>query len=116
MSTTQKILILDFGGQYTQLIARRVRECHVYSEVVPWNIPVGEIRDQKPAGMILSGGPSTVRDENAPMIDPSLYSLGIPVLGICYGMQLTAHLLGGSVERAKELAAKAKKVIVAGSA
>ena len=57
MSTTQKILILDFGGQYTQLIARRVRECHVYSEVVPWNIPVDEIRDQKPAGIILSGGP-----------------------------------------------------------
>ena len=102
MSTAQKVLIFDFGGQYTQLIARRVRECHVYSEVVPWSIPVEEVRKQKPVGIILSGGPSTVRDENAPMIDPELYALGIPVLGICYGMQLTAHLLGGAVERAKE--------------
>ena len=102
MSSSQKILILDFGGQYTQLIARRVRECHVYSEVVPWSIPPEEIRKQQPAGIILSGGPSTVHDENAPMIDPGLYSLGIPVLGICYGMQLTAHLLGGTVEKAKE--------------
>ena len=102
MSTTQKILIFDFGGQYTQLIARRVRECHVYSEVVPWSIPVEEVRKQQPVGIILSGGPSTVHDENAPIIDPELYALGIPVLGICYGMQLTAHLLGGRVEKAKE--------------
>ena len=102
MSISQKILIFDFGGQYTQLIARRVRECHVYSEVVPWNISVEEVRKQQPVGIILSGGPSTVRDENAPMIDPALYALGVPVLGICYGMQLTAHLLGGAVERAKE--------------
>ena len=102
MSDTQKILIFDFGGQYTQLIARRVRECHVYSEVVPWSVPLEEIRKQQPAGIILSGGPSTVHDENAPMIDPGLYTLGIPVLGICYGMQLTAHLLGGRVEKAKE--------------
>ena len=72
MSTAQKILIFDFGGQYTQLIARRVRECHVYSEVVPWSIPVEEVRKQQPVGIILSGGPSTVRDENAPMIDPEL--------------------------------------------
>ncbi len=98
----QKILILDFGGQYTQLIARRVRESHVYSEVVPWSLPVEEIRKQAPAGIILSGGPSTVHDENAPAVDPSLFSLGVPVLGICYGMQLMAHLLGGKVERAKE--------------
>ena len=102
MSDTQKVLIFDFGGQYTQLIARRVRECHVYSEVVPWNISLEEVRNQRPVGIILSGGPSTVHDEKAPMIDPALYSLGIPVLGICYGMQLTAHLLGGKVERAKE--------------
>ena len=102
MSETQKILIFDFGGQYTQLIARRVRECHVYSEVVPWNISLEEVRNQRPVGIILSGGPSTVQDEKAPMIDPALYSLGIPVLGICYGMQLTAHLLGGKVERARE--------------
>ena len=102
MSDTQKILIFDFGGQYTQLIARRVRECHVYSEVVPWSIPVEEVRKQQPVGIILSSGPSTVHDENAPIIDPELYALGIPVLGICYGMQLTAHLLGGRVEKAKE--------------
>ena len=102
MSDTQKILIFDFGGQYTQLIARRIRECHVYSEVIPWNTPLEEIRKQQPAGIILSGGPSSVRDENAPIIDPELYAIGIPVLGICYGMQLTAHLLGGKVERAKE--------------
>ena len=102
MSTAQKILILDFGGQYTQLIARRVRECHVFSEVIPWNFPVDEIRVREPVGIILSGGPSSVHDENAPSVDPGIYSLGVPVLGICYGMQLTAHLLGGAVERAKE--------------
>ncbi len=98
----QKIVILDFGGQYTQLIARRVRENHVYSEVLPWSASPEEIKNRKPTGIILSGGPSTVQDENAPMIDPALYDLGVPVLGICYGMQLTAYLLGGKVERARE--------------
>ena len=102
MADHQKILILDFGGQYTQLIARRVRECHVYSEVVPWNIAAEEVRKLHPAGIILSGGPSSVHDENAPVCDPGIYTLGVPVLGICYGMQLTAHLLGGTVERAAE--------------
>ena len=96
------ILILDFGGQYTQLIARRVRECHVYSEVVPWNTPLPKILARQPKGIILSGGPSSVRDADAPKIDPALYDAGIPVLGICYGMQLTADLLGGHVEKAKE--------------
>ena len=96
------ILILDFGGQYTQLIARRVRECHVYSEVIPWNTPLADILARGPKGIILSGGPSSVHDEGAPRIDPALYEAGIPVLGICYGMQLTALLLGGSVEKAKE--------------
>ena len=96
------ILILDFGGQYTQLIARRVRECHVYSEVVPWTISLSDLLARKPTGVILSGGPSTVQDPSAPMIDPALYEAGIPILGICYGMQMTAHLLGGTVERAKE--------------
>ncbi len=96
------ILILDFGGQYTQLIARRVRECHVYSEVVPWTISLSDLLARKPAGVILSGGPSTVQDPSAPMIDPALYEAGIPILGICYGMQMTAHLLGGTIERAKE--------------
>ena len=98
----QTVLILDFGGQYTQLIARRVRENHVYSEVVPWSIPAEEVRKRRPAGIILSGGPSGVHDENAPACDPAIYELGVPVLGICYGMQLTAHLLGGRVERATE--------------
>ena len=98
----QKIIILDFGGQYTQLIARRVRENHVYSEVVPWSMPAADIAAHQPAGIILSGGPSSVKDPDAPAIDPAVYDLGIPVLGICYGMQLTAHLLGGEVERAPE--------------
>ena len=98
----ETVLILDFGGQYTQLIARRVRECHVYSEVVPWNLPLADILARSPKGIILSGGPSSVRDENAPRIDPALYDAGIPVMGICYGMQLTADLLGGRVEKAKE--------------
>ena len=98
----EKIMILDFGGQYTQLIARRVRECHVYSEVVPWTMPVQTIAQEKPCGIILSGGPSSVHDADAPHVDPALYALGIPVLGICYGMQMTAFLLGGKVERARE--------------
>ena len=98
----ETVLILDFGGQYTQLIARRVRECHVYSEVVPWNLPLADILARSPKGIILSGGPSSVRDEDAPRIDPALYDAGIPVMGICYGMQLTADLLGGRVEKAKE--------------
>ncbi len=96
------ILIMDFGGQYTQLIARRVRECHVYSEVIPWNTSLTDILSRNPRGIILSGGPSSVHDEDAPRIDPALYESGIPILGICYGMQLTALLLGGSVERARE--------------
>ena len=98
----QKILILDFGGQYTQLIARRVRECHVYSEVVPWHISADEARARQPMGIILSGGPASVTDPDAPRCDPAIYEMGVPVLGICYGMQLTAALLGGAVERAAE--------------
>ena len=102
MPDHQKIIILDFGGQYTQLIARRVRENRVFSEVVPWNIPAEEIKQRKPAGVILSGGPSSVCDPDAPHISPAIYDLGVPVLGICYGMQLTAHLLGGKVQKAQE--------------
>ena len=98
----QKIVILDFGGQYTQLIARRVRENHVFSEVVPWGISAEEIKKRAPMGVILSGGPSSVCDPDAPHISPAIYDLGVPVLGICYGMQLTAHLLGGKVQRAQE--------------
>ena len=102
MPDHQKIIILDFGGQYTQLIARRVRENHVYSEVVPWHFSAEEIKARGPVGVILSGGPSSVNDPDAPHCDPAIYALGVPVLGICYGMQLTANLLGGRVEKAKE--------------
>ena len=102
MNSADTIIILDFGGQYTQLIARRVRENQVYSEVVPWDTPASEIASRRPAGIILSGGPSSVLDPDAPVCDPDIFRLGIPVLGICYGMQLTAHLLGGKVERAPE--------------
>jgi len=93
-----KILILDFGSQYTQVIARRIRECQVYSEIVPFDTPATEIAKLKPNGMILSGGPASVYDKGAPHLDPKIFSLGIPVLGICYGMQLMAHHLGGEVE------------------
>ena len=102
MQKHETIIILDFGGQYTQLIARRVRENHVYSEVVPWNMPAREIAERHPVGIILSGGPSSVHDANAPQCDPAVFTSGVPVLGICYGMQLTSHMLGGTVERAKE--------------
>src|SRR4051812_10221687 len=93
-----KILILDFGSQYTQVIARRIRECQVYSEIVRFNIPAEEVVALAPKGIVLSGGPASVYDERAPLMDPKIFTLGIPVLGICYGMQLMAHHLGGKVE------------------
>ena len=93
-----RILILDFGSQYTQVIARRIRECQVYSEIVRFNIPAEEVAALKPKGIVLSGGPASVYDERAPHLDPKIFELGIPVLGICYGMQLMAHHLGGQVE------------------
>src|SRR5881275_3759036 len=92
-----KILLLDFGSQYTQVIARRVRECQVYSEIVRFDTPVSEIAAAKPNGLILSGGPASVYDKGAPQIDPEIFSLGIPVLGICYGLMQMAHHLGGQV-------------------
>lgn len=95
----ERILILDFGSQYTQLIARRVREQRVYCEIHPYNIGLDRIKAFNPKGIILSGGPSSVYDKDAPMIPKEVFDLGIPILGICYGMQLTAHLLGGRVER-----------------
>ncbi len=95
------ILILDFGGQYNQLIARRVRECNVYSEVVPYNISIEKIKEKSPKGIIFTGGPSSVYSENAPKCDARIFELGIPILGICYGMQLMTNVLGGSVKKAK---------------
>src|SRR5438552_4387377 len=97
-STHSRILILDFGSQYTQVIARRIRECQVYSEIVPFDTPAAEVARLKPNGLILSGGPASVYDKSAPHLNPEIFSLGIPVLGICYGMQLMAHHLGGEVE------------------
>jgi GMP synthase (glutamine-hydrolysing) len=96
----QRILVLDFGSQYTQLIARRIREAHVYSEILPYNVPLTRILEHRPAGLILSGGPASVYDRKAPTLPAELFDLGIPILGICYGMQLVTHLLGGSVARA----------------
>jgi GMP synthase (glutamine-hydrolysing) len=94
----ETILILDFGSQYTQLIARRVREHGVYSEIHPFNLPLERIRQMAPKGIILSGGPSSCYEEGAPSISPEVFSVGVPVLGICYGAQLAARLLGGKVE------------------
>jgi GMP synthase (glutamine-hydrolysing) len=98
-SAGDKILILDFGSQYTQVIARRVRECRVYSEILPFRTSAAEIKKLAPAGIILSGGPASVYAPKAPQVDKKIYTLGVPVLGICYGMQLIAHGLGGKVER-----------------
>ena len=95
--THQTIVVLDFGSQYTQLIARRLRELAVYSEVVPFNTPLEEIKRRRPAGIILSGGPSSVSEDTAPKSDPSVLALGTPTLGICYGMQLMTATLGGKV-------------------
>src|SRR5205814_5476145 len=92
-----KILILDFGSQYTQVIARRIRELQVYSEVVPFNLSAAEIKKLQPNGIILSGGPASVYDKGAPQIDKEIFTLGIPVLGMCYGLMLMAHHLGGKV-------------------
>jgi GMP synthase (glutamine-hydrolysing) len=100
MTIDNKILVLDFGSQYTQLIARRVRENKVYSEIFPYNASIQKISDFNPNGIILSGGPSSVYDLNAPVPDFKIFKLGIPVLGICYGMQLIAHYLGGRVAKA----------------
>ena len=94
-----RILVVDFGGQYTQLIARRVREAGVYSEILPYDAPATAFREFKPAGLILSGGPKSVSEDGAPWCDPALYTMGVPVLGVCYGMQLMTAALGGEVRR-----------------
>lgn len=97
----ETILVLDFGSQYTQLIARRIRELGVYSEIKPYSTPIDEIKITEPKALILSGGPASVWDDDAPTVDRGVFELGMPILGICYGMQLTAQLLGGIVERSR---------------
>ena len=94
------ILIIDFYGQYNQLIARRVRECNVYSEIVPFSTSIEKIKQKNPKGIIFTGGPASVYAENAPKCSKEIFNLGIPVLGICYGMQLMTHMLGGKVQKA----------------
>lgn len=94
------VLVLDFGGQYNQLIARRVRECNVYCEVMPYSKGLDAVKAKNPVGIIFTGGPNSVYEENSPKIDKAIFDMGIPVLGICYGSQLMAHLLGGKVEPA----------------
>ena len=94
------VLVIDFGGQYNQLIARRVRECNVYCEVHPYNLSIDKIKEMNPKGIIFTGGPNSVYGEDSPLCDKAIFELGIPVLGICYGSQLMAHMLGGSVATA----------------
>ena len=102
----QSILVLDFGGQYNQLIARRVRECNVYCEVKPYTMSLEEIKAFDPMGIIFTGGPNSVYDEKSPQVDPAIFELGVPVLGICYGCQLIAHNLGGRVTAATDDSAR----------
>jgi len=97
----QEILVLDYGGQYSQLIARRVRDCGVFSELLPHHVSIDEVARRKPRGIILSGGPASVYADGAPALDLGLLELGVPVMGICYGMQLLVHTLGGRVEQAE---------------
>ena len=101
MNGQKRVLVLDFGGQYNLLIARRVRECGVYCEIIPYSADIGRIRDFQADGIIFTGGPATVFAPGAPMIDKAVFELGVPVLGICYGQQLMTHLLGGSCKKAE---------------
>ncbi|MDO5040845.1 MAG: glutamine-hydrolyzing GMP synthase [Peptoniphilus sp.] len=96
------ILVVDFGGQYNQLIARRVRDLNVYCEVVPFNKAMDEIKEKKPKGIIFTGGPNSVYEENSPKIDKEIFDMGIPILGLCYGMQLMVHLLGSDVKASQQ--------------
>jgi GMP synthase (glutamine-hydrolysing) len=98
---TDEVIVLDYGGQYSQLIARRVRDCGVFSELLPHHVPLEEVARRKPRGIILSGGPASVYADGAPPLDLGLLELGVPVMGICYGMQLLVHTLGGRVEQAE---------------
>ncbi len=100
--TNRPIVVLDFGAQYSKLIARRIREASVYSLIVPFNLPIEEIKAMNPAGIVFSGGPASVGAPGSPKPDPKVFELGVPILGICYGVQLFADMLGGRVERATE--------------
>ena len=99
-ATTEEVLVLDFGGQYSQLIARRIRECGVFAELLPASTSIEDIESRSPKALVLSGGPASVYDPGAPDFPEKLTRLGIPVLGICYGMQAMAHALGGKVKGA----------------
>ena len=96
----ETIVVMDFGGQYNQLIARRVRECNVYCEVHPYTLSLEKIKEMNPKGIIFTGGPNSVYDETSPHYQKEIFEAGIPILGICYGSQLMAYLLGGSVKTA----------------
>ena len=98
----QTIVVLDFGSQFTQLIARRLRELSVYSEILPFDTPSAEIARRRPVGIILSGGPKSVSEEGAPKCEPAVFEAGVPILGICYGMQLMTTTLGGQVAPAPQ--------------
>lgn len=111
----ETVLIVDFGSQYTQLITRRIREASVYSEIYPHNITIDEVKKIKPKGIILSGGPMSVFDEGAPSIDPAIINMGIPVLGICYGLQFICKTLGGRVEKASDREYGKAELNIAGS-
>ncbi len=97
-SSPETVVVLDFGSQYSQLIARRIRECSIYSRILPCNASVERVRAENPRGIILSGGPASVYDAGAPQCDPEIFSMNVPMLGICYGLQLIVHMLGGRVE------------------
>src|SRR3984957_14836396 len=100
-AATEEVVVLDYGGQYSQLIARRLRECGVFSELLPHDVPLEEVAKRKPRGIVLSGGPASVYADGAPRLERELLELGVPVMGICYGMQLLVHELGGRVEQAE---------------